>query len=56
MSSSDMKFMLRRWAAGKHTTKAQLQAFHDDGLVHTLDNGETRLTPKGVDFLKENTP
>ena len=43
---------LRRWAAGKHLTKAQLEDLLDAGLIYTTDNG-TRATTRGVAVLQK---
>lgn len=47
---------LRRWAAGKHITKAQLQDLKDQGLITTLDNGQNRLTVHGTRLITGKDP
>lgn len=42
---------LRRWAAGKHITKAQLADLIDQGYITTLDDGQKRITPIGTQLI-----
>lgn len=47
---------LRRWAAGKHITKAQLQDLKDQGLITTLEDGQNRLTVHGTRLITGKDP
>lgn len=54
MSTTYPLHILRRWAAGKRITKAQLAALHEDGYITTTDNGETLATTRGAELLKNS--
>ena len=47
---------LRRWAAGKHITKAQLQDLKDNGYITTLEDGQNRLTVYGTRLITGKDP
>ena len=47
---------LRRWAAGKHITKAQLRDLKDQGLITTLEDGQNRLTVHGTRLITGKDP
>lgn len=47
---------LRRWAAGKHITKAQLQDLKEQGLITTLEDGQNRLTVHGTRLITGKDP
>lgn len=47
---------LRRWAAGKRITKAQLEDLADQGYITTIDNGESRVTPAGTRLITGKEP
>lgn len=47
---------LRRWAAGKHITKAQLEDLIDQGYITTLDDGQQRITPTGTQLINGKDP
>ena len=51
MSVDNDRFTLRRWAAAKHITKAQLQDLIDKGYITTLDDDTHRLTPAGTALI-----
>lgn len=55
MSIDSDRFTLRRWAAAKHITKAQLADLIDKGYITTLDDGSHRLTPAGTTLIKGDT-
>lgn len=46
----------RRWAAGKHITKAQLQDLKDNGYITTLEDGQNRLTAHGTRLITGKDP
>ena len=43
--------IMRRWAAGKHTTKAQLEDLHLLGYLSTNPDGLTNATEAGIELL-----
>ncbi|QRP60573.1 hypothetical protein [Corynebacterium minutissimum] len=51
MTANNDRFTLRRWAAAKHITKAQLADLIDKGYITTLDDGTHRLTPVGTALI-----
>lgn len=51
MTTERTRAALRRWAAGKHITKAQLEDLNDQGYITTIDNGESRVTPAGTRLI-----
>lgn len=55
MSIDSDRFLLRRWAAAKHITKAQLADLIEKGYITTLDDGSHRLTPAGTTLIKGDT-
>lgn len=55
MSIDSDRFLLRRWAAAKHITKAQLADLIEKGYITTLDDGSHRLTPTGTTLIKGDT-
>lgn len=56
MNYQTTRATLRRWAAGKHITKAQLQDLKDQGLITTLDDGQNRLTVHGTRLITGKDP
>ncbi|MDK4282908.1 hypothetical protein [Corynebacterium propinquum] len=42
---------LRRWAAGKHITKARLQDLIDKGYVTAASDGPAQITEEGTQLL-----
>lgn len=55
MSIDSDRFTLRRWAAAKHITKAQLEDLIDKGYITTLEDGQRRLTVHGTTLIKGDT-
>ena len=51
MTANNDRFLLRRWAAAKHITKAQLADLIDKGYITTLDDGQRRLTAHGTNLI-----
>ena len=51
MSVDNDRFTLRRWAAAKHITKAQLADLIDKGYITTLEDGSRRLTVHGTALI-----
>ena len=51
MSADNDRFTLRRWAAAKHITKAQLHDLIDKGYITTLEDGSHRLTVHGTNLI-----
>lgn len=51
MSIDSDRFTLRRWAAAKHITKAQLEDLIDKGYITTLEDGTRRLTVHGTNLI-----
>lgn len=56
MKPHQARNILRRWAAGKHITKAQLADLTDQGYVTTVDDGQQRITPTGTHLLNGKDP
>lgn len=56
MNYQSTRANLRRWAAGKHITKAQLQDLKDQGLITTLEDGQNRLTVHGTRLITGKDP
>lgn len=56
MNNQTTRATLRRWAAGKHITKAQLQDLKDQGLITTLEDGQNRLTVHGTRLITGKDP
>lgn len=56
MTEIQARANLRRWAAGKHITKAQLQDLKDQGLITTLEDGQNRLTVHGTRLITGKDP
>lgn len=55
MTTNNDRNALRRWAAAKHITKAQLADLIEKGYITTLDDGTHRLTPTGTTLIKGDT-
>ncbi|MDK8497590.1 hypothetical protein QP916_02775 [Corynebacterium accolens] len=51
MKPHQARNILRRWAAGKHITKAQLADLTDQGYVTTVEDGQQRITQTGTLLL-----
>lgn len=56
MNYQSTRATLRRWAAGKHITKAQLQDLKDQGLITTLEDGQNLLTVHGTRLITGKDP
>ena len=56
MNYQTTRSTLRRWAAGKHITKAQLQDLKDPGLITPLEDGQHRLTVHGTRLITGKDP
>jgi ribosomal protein S19E (S16A) len=56
MTEIQARANLRRWAAGKHITKAQLQDLKEQGLITTLEDGQNRLTVHGTRLITGKDP
>ena len=56
MNYQTTRATLRRWAAGKHITKAQLQDLKDNGYITTLEDGQNRLTVHGSRLITGKDP
>ncbi|WP_225747245.1 hypothetical protein [Corynebacterium sp. Marseille-P4611] len=57
MTTIQARATLRRWAAGKHITKAQLQDLKDQGfIITTLEDGQNRLTVHGTRLITGKDP
>lgn len=56
MNYQNTRELLRRWAAGKHITKAQLADLEDQGLITTLEDGQNRLTVHGTRLITGKDP
>lgn len=55
MTTNNDRNMLRRWAAAKHITKAQLEDLIEKGYITTLD-GQRRLTVHGTNLITGKDP
>lgn len=51
MTTNNDRNTLRRWAAAKHITKAQLEDLIEKGYITTLDDDTHRLTPAGTALI-----
>lgn len=51
MTTNNDRNALRRWAAAKHITKAQLEDLIEKGYITTLEDGTRRLTVHGTNLI-----
>lgn len=51
MTTNHDRNALRRWAAAKHITKAQLEDLIEKGYITTLEDGSRRLTVHGTNLI-----